>query len=48
MRSALVAPKERVRKRPPVRAVIEPDPARPRYVQTVWGYGYVFVPDGKP
>ena len=29
-----------------VRKLIEPDPSRPRYVQTVWGYGYVFVPDG--
>jgi two-component system phosphate regulon response regulator OmpR len=31
-----------------VRKLVEPDPARPRYVQTVWGYGYVFVPDGQP
>jgi two-component system phosphate regulon response regulator OmpR len=31
-----------------LRRLIEPDPARPRYVQTVWGYGYVFVPDGRP
>jgi len=31
-----------------VRKLVEPDPARPRYVQTMWGYGYVFVPDGKP
>ena len=31
-----------------LRLLIEPEPARPRYVQTVWGYGYVFVPDGKP
>jgi two-component system phosphate regulon response regulator OmpR len=30
-----------------LRKLIEPDPARPRYVQTVWGYGYVFVPDGQ-
>ena len=22
------------------------DPQSPRYVQTVWGFGYVFVPDG--
>jgi len=29
-----------------VRKLIEADPARPRYLQTVWGYGYVFVPDG--
>ena len=31
-----------------VRKLVEPDPARPRYLQTVWGYGYVFVPDGQP
>jgi two-component system phosphate regulon response regulator OmpR len=31
-----------------LRRLIEPDPARPRYVQTVWGFGYVFVPDGQP
>lgn len=31
-----------------LRRLIEPEPARPRYVQTVWGYGYVFVPDGRP
>ena len=31
-----------------VRRLVEPDPARPRYLQTVWGYGYVFVPDGQP
>lgn len=31
-----------------VRKLVEPDPTRPRYVQTVWGYGYVFVPDGEP
>ena len=30
-----------------VRKLVEPDPARPRYLQTVWGYGYVFVPDGQ-
>ena len=30
-----------------LRRLIEPDPARPRFVQTVWGYGYVFVPDGQ-
>ena len=29
-----------------VRKLIEPDPSRPRYIQTVWGYGYVLVPDG--
>ncbi len=26
--------------------MIEPDPSKPRYIQTVWGVGYVFVPDG--
>jgi two-component system phosphate regulon response regulator OmpR len=31
-----------------VRRLVEPDPSRPRYLQTVWGYGYVFVPDGQP
>jgi len=31
-----------------LRRLIEPDPTRPRFVQTVWGYGYVFVPDGAP
>jgi two-component system phosphate regulon response regulator OmpR len=29
-----------------LRKIIESDPARPRYLQTVWGVGYVFVPDG--
>jgi len=28
-----------------LRKLIEPDPAKPRYLQTVWGFGYVFVPD---
>lgn len=28
-----------------LRKLVEPDPARPRYLQTVWGLGYVFVPD---
>jgi two-component system phosphate regulon response regulator OmpR len=31
-----------------LRRLVEPDPGRPRYLQTVWGYGYVFVPDGQP
>jgi two-component system phosphate regulon response regulator OmpR len=30
-----------------LRRLIEPDPARPAFIQTVWGFGYVFVPDGK-
>jgi len=30
-----------------LRKLIEPDPAQPRYIQTVWGLGYVFVPDGE-
>ena len=29
-----------------LRKLIENDPAQPRYIQTVWGFGYVFVPDG--
>ena len=29
-----------------LRKMIEPDPSAPRYIQTVWGVGYVFVPDG--
>lgn len=29
-----------------LRRLIEDTPAAPRYVQTVWGFGYVFVPDG--
>jgi two-component system phosphate regulon response regulator OmpR len=28
-----------------LRKLIEPDAANPRYIQTVWGVGYVFVPD---
>ena len=28
-----------------LRKIIETDPAHPRYIQTVWGVGYVFVPD---
>jgi two-component system phosphate regulon response regulator OmpR len=30
-----------------LRRLIEDDPAKPRYIQTVWGLGYVFVPDGQ-
>ena len=29
-----------------LRKLVEDDPAKPRYVQTIWGFGYVFVPDG--
>jgi len=28
-----------------LRKLIEPDASSPRYIQTVWGFGYVFVPD---
>ena len=28
-----------------LRRLIEPDSAAPRFIQTVWGFGYVFVPD---
>jgi len=31
-----------------LRRLVEPEPARPRYIQTVWGHGYVFVPDAEP
>jgi len=30
-----------------LRKLIELDATTPRYIQTVWGIGYVFVPDGK-
>ena len=29
-----------------LRKLLEVDAASPRYIQTVWGVGYVFVPDG--
>ena len=29
-----------------LRRMIEPGPSKQRYIQTVWGVGYVFVPDG--
>jgi two-component system phosphate regulon response regulator OmpR len=29
-----------------LRKLVEEDPAKPRYIQTVWGLGYVFIPDG--
>ncbi|MHA7915723.1 osmolarity response regulator transcription factor OmpR [Alloalcanivorax xenomutans] len=28
-----------------LRRLLEEDPSKPRYIQTVWGVGYVFVPD---
>jgi two-component system phosphate regulon response regulator OmpR len=31
-----------------VRRLVEEDSAKPRYIQTVWGFGYVFVPDAPP
>lgn len=31
-----------------LRKLIEDDAANPRYIQTVWGVGYVFVPDEAP
>ncbi len=30
-----------------LRRLVEHDPAKPAYIQTVWGFGYVFIPDGK-
>jgi len=30
-----------------LRKLLEADPAKPVYIQTVWGFGYVFIPDGK-
>ena len=29
-----------------LRKLVEIDASNPRYIQTVWGVGYVFVPDG--
>lgn len=31
-----------------LRKLVESNPAKPQYIQTVWGYGYVFVPDTPP
>jgi two-component system phosphate regulon response regulator OmpR len=33
-----------------LRRLVEPEPGTPPYIQTVWGYGYVFVPvdEGTP
>ena len=30
-----------------LRKIVEADPAHPQHIQTVWGFGYVFVPDGE-
>jgi two-component system phosphate regulon response regulator OmpR len=30
-----------------LRKMIEADPSKPKYIQTVWGLGYVFIPDGQ-
>ena len=29
-----------------LRKLIEPDASNPRFIQTVWGLGYMFIPDG--
>src|SRR3954468_24230544 len=31
-----------------LRKLLGEDPQQPRFIQTVWGFGYVFVPDGQP
>ena len=31
-----------------LRRLIERDAAKPAFIQTVWGFGYVFIPDGEP
>jgi two-component system phosphate regulon response regulator OmpR len=28
-----------------LRKIVEDDPSKPKHIQTVWGFGYVFVPD---
>jgi two-component system phosphate regulon response regulator OmpR len=30
-----------------LRRLIETDAAKPAFIQTVWGFGYVFIPDGR-
>ena len=30
-----------------LRKIIEKDPNKPNFLQTKWGYGYIFNPDGK-
>jgi two-component system phosphate regulon response regulator OmpR len=29
-----------------LRRLLGEDPQNPRFIQTVWGFGYVFIPDG--
>ena len=29
-----------------LRKIIEQDPNKPKFLQTKWGYGYIFNPDG--
>ena len=31
-----------------LRRLIEVDTSRPRYIHTIWGFGYMFVPDNEP
>jgi len=31
-----------------LRRLIEDDPSAPRFIQTVWGVGYLFAPEGSP
>jgi two-component system phosphate regulon response regulator OmpR len=31
-----------------LRKLLGEDPHSPRFIQTVWGFGYVFIPDGTP
>ncbi len=30
-----------------LRKLVEADPANPRFIQTVWGFGYVYMPDAE-
>jgi two-component system phosphate regulon response regulator OmpR len=30
-----------------LRKIVEQDPSHPKHIQTVWGFGYVFVPDAE-
>ncbi len=31
-----------------LRKLLGEDPQQPRFIQTVWGFGYVFIPEGTP